>query len=286
MIIKNQIACVVILYNPEKVIVENIKSYLDYVDIIYLVDNSQKINKYIYSKLIKYDKLHYISLNSNKGIAFPLNLAAKKAIKDNYQWLLTMDQDSYFTNGSLKNMISYIKNNDTSKTGIITPHHKINKKNIGSNKTETVLTTMTSGNLLNLKIYKLAGDFIEDLFIDSIDHEYCLRLNKLGYKVVKINSSVLNHELGDISRSINFLSKNLLITNHSFLRRYYITRNSLYVINKYKKEFPGFCFKKLILIIISFFQILLFEKDKIKKIKFIFRGIMDYLNKNFGKIDN
>ncbi|SFM09371.1 glycosyltransferase [Halanaerobium salsuginis] len=286
MVNSNGIACVIILYNPKKEVIQNIKSFSNYVDIIYVVDNSKNINKSIYYKLSQFENLKYINESSNKGIAFPLNLAAKKALKSNYQWLLTMDQDSYFTGDSLKNMISYIKNNDTSKIGIITPHHKINRNNMASKKIETVLTTMTSGNLLNLNIYKLAGDFIEKLFIDSVDHEYCLRLNKFGYKVIKINSSVLNHELGDISKSIDILNKKLLITNHNYLRRYYITRNTLYVINKYKEEFPVFCFKKFVMIILSFFQILFFEKDKFKKIKYIFLGIIDYLNNNFGKIDN
>ena len=52
---------------------------------------------------------------------------------------------------------------------------------------------MTSGSFLNLKVYKEAGPFVDKLFIDYVDFEYCLRLKKKGFKIYKLNNTYMQH---------------------------------------------------------------------------------------------
>ena len=212
----------------------------------------------------------------NLGVATALNIGAKKSLDSNYEWLLTMDQDSAFEKENLELMIKYIKNNDTSKVGIITPWHVINTGiQKPKEKIDYPFEVMTSGNLINLEAYKKNGGFKDDYFIDDIDIEYCMNLNLNGYKIVRLNYVELKHDLGDIEIK-KFLGRNFVCSNHSAIRRYYMVRNTFYLCEEYEKYFPDYC-KFLKRGLRGQLQnIILFEKDKLKKIKNMCKGYRDY----------
>ena len=171
--------------------------------------------------------------------------------------------------------------------GIISPYHLTDDKIGIYKKIDTVVNTstvMTSGNLLNLKAYKKVGKFEEKYFINYVDHEYCLRLKKNGFKIKVHKNSILIHKLGNMA-SKNFFGKKITYTNHNYIRRYYITRNRLNTISKYFFTDFVFSLKELKAIIFEWIKILLFEKDKIKKQKSIIKGIFDFIRNKYGKYD-
>ena len=103
---------------------------------------------------------------------------------------------------------------------------------------------MTSGNLVNLDAFRQVGPFMDELFIDSVDHEYCIRLQINGYKVIQLNGVLLEHTLGERRKHLfiyplNFFKKNKsivsykIVNNHNYIRKYYMVRNRLYVSRKY-----------------------------------------------------
>ena len=65
--------------------------------------------------------------------------------------------------------------------------------------------------------------------------------------------------------------------------RFRIERNYRYIKEQYFSFVPDYC-DKLIKIKGIIFKILIFEKDKIRKICYIFKGIKDYHNGIYGKI--
>ena len=269
---------VTVLYNPTEEIFENINSYLKELDKLYIVDNSEEKNEKLKNKIIEFSsKIKYIKLNGNEGIAKALNIAKNKAIKEDYDWLLTMDQDSKFENEDFSKMLDLVKKNFKKNIAIFSPFHKTIGSNYENKKIIEKDTVMTSGNLLNLKIAKKIGDFEEKFFIDEVDHDYCYRIRKANYKIIVLNEVILNHGLGNIKKY-----KIFLVTNHNYIRRYYITRNRLYMIKKYsflKKIYIKNIIKDLI-------KIVLVEKDKIKKLKMIYLGIKDFKNNTTGKINS
>lgn len=274
-----KIAGVVVLYNPAEDVINNISSYIDFLDILYVIDNS--IDEH-YKLVSNYKNIEYIHNNDNEGIAQPLNVAAKKAIEKKYKWLLTMDQDTKFNEKVMPAMIDYINNNDTKKDGIITVWHEANL-DVEKPKEDVdyPLTEMTSGNLLNLEIFKKIGPFREDFFIDGVDIEYCLRLKKHNYRVVRLNNVFIDHTLGNIEYHKLF-NKVFLCTNHNYIRHYYMQRNYRYINEEYSDIDPHYC-DILIHIKKRIFTILFFEKDKYRKIRNIFRGIKDYKRGVKGK---
>ena len=289
-------AGVVVLYNPDKTILKNIETYIDDLDVLYIIDNTPKKNNNEMFKNI--NKIKYISNNDNLGIATALNIGAKKAISDNYKWLLTMDQDSKFQKGDVAKMLNYIislnKNEmikdisgfDIKKLAILSPYHvTVNKQTESIEKKgfEKSLVVMTSGNIINLSIYKKIGGFKDWFFIDAVDFDYCLNLKKHKYEIVTLNYIKLKHNLGDITKT-NFLGKTIYNLNHNYIRRYYVVRNRLYLNKIYKKDFPWYCKAQLRLSVKEMIKVLLFEKEKLKKIRYMIKGYIDYFTGKSGKL--
>ena len=240
-----RVLAVVILYFPKQEAAEIIKSFKDDVDAVMIVDNT----------------------NNNIGVAAALNLGMKRAIDEGYDWLLTMDQDSVFEDGALK-ILKGVALTSRENIALISPFHFI-KRPVKTSSIEEVRITMTSGNLLRVSTAKVAGSFEEKLFIDSVDNEYCLRLRKSGFKIIRVNQSILYHSLGTLKKN----SLGFSTITHPAERRYYITRNMLYVMKKYFPQFFFFGSKELIK---SFLLILLVEDNKAGKLKSMFRGIADW----------
>ncbi len=274
-----KIAGVVVLYNPTDKDISNINSYISDIDILYVIDNSINNNE---KRLPKNKKIKYIFNNENQGIPKPLNTAANLARKLGYSWLLTMDQDTHFNDGVIKEIKKRILEYDTEKIGIITPWHKTKLKvKKPTDKVDHPLDVMTSGNFVNLDIHKKINGFKEFLFIDGVDIEYCLNLKKHGYDILRFNDLEIDHNLGDIFYK-KFLWKDLLITNHSAMRRYYQCRNYHYIKDMYKNDFKDFC-NVLVKVKSTILGIILYENQKLNKIKAYYKGYKDYKNGRRGK---
>jgi rhamnosyltransferase len=279
-----KIAGAVVLYNPNINVVDNITSYITQIDILYVLDNSEKINNRVVVELKKNKNVKYIDNNGNLGIGVALNIAAKLAINEKYKYLLTMDQDSSAAPDMIESMNltdSIIKN-----VGIISPVH-VNKFNTQKNN-DTVITekfdVMASGNLVNLDAFTKVGGFNEEFFIDYVDVEFCLKMKLNDYKIIQVNSSKLFHEEANITK-VKFFGKIFYPYNHSVVRLYYKTRNRLYLRKKYLKLFKEyFIERESKMYWNTIFKIILFEKNKIKKIGMVGKGFCDYLLNRSGKI--
>ncbi|MCI8346513.1 MAG: glycosyltransferase family 2 protein [Bacilli bacterium] len=275
-----KIAGVVTLYNPTDQDIENINTYLKDIDKLYVIDNTEGYNNE--ARIPKSKKIKYQFKNENIGVATALNMGAKFAIKEGYSYLLTMDQDTTFKPGVMERLKEAINKFDMKKVGIITPWHntKVSIAEIDE-EYDYPPTIMTSGNILNLDIWKKLGGFKDEFFIDGIDIEYSLNLRKHGYQIVRVVNAKIDHELGDIQYKKLF-GKTYLCSNYPAIRRYYIMRNNHYIFDMYKDFDPNICWslleqKK------HMKSVLLFEKDKFRKIRNYFRGLRDYKKGIKGK---
>lgn len=284
---RSSVAGVVVLYNPEDAVLANVNSYIDEIDLLYIVDNSDKKNDILIATLRTYKKIVYLDNQGNQGIAHALNVGCKMAIDHGYDWVLTMDQDSIVTNTMIDKMLEYLAHAPNKENiSIVTPFHSnpYHPESTAREPYSEVLTTMTSGNLLNLANYKEIGPFREELFIDYVDSEYCLRGRFKGYKVIQINNATLKHNLGEL-RQHKLFWKTFYSTNHSPIRKYYAYRNRIYITKAYKNNFSEYCKFEQSRFFVDFVIILLLEKEKLQKIKMMFLGIKDGLRNKYGKFN-
>lgn len=278
------IAGLVVLYNPDQNVIGNIQTYISQLSMLYVIDNSEVCNNKIIETIKVFDNSTYIFNGENLGIAKALNIGAEEAIKDGFKFLFTFDQDSKATPGMIETMISFLEENDYSSIGILSPFqdNKGYKKPPGKKMTK-VSNIATSGNLLNLEAYKHVGPFLDKLFIDYVDVEYCLRLNDSGLKVIRLNDAILKHNLGSIIKR-RFLFRKVAVTNHSPLRLYYRTRNRFYVLRKYKYKFPLFSIYNFFRLFMETIKIVCFERERNEKIRMMIKGYSHYKKNKFGKL--
>jgi rhamnosyltransferase len=266
---------VVTLFNPKEEVIDNIKSYQPYIKELLIIDNSPSLSTSIASIEENFSNTILLSSSTNLGISKSLNLALDYAKSKNYSWLLTMDQDSYFDKVEIEKFFSLFRQVRKKDLAIFSPLH--NKAFLKEGKTynSKELFVLTSGNIINVQKAFSIGGFNEKLFIDEVDHEFCLRLKKRGYIIFQNQNSYLNHTLGEKHGNLN-------VNLYPSSRIYYMVRNYLYIRKKYKREMPLFFEKRDIYLLKFFLKQFYFSKKRIKYIFMLYRGIKDYKNSKMG----
>lgn len=276
---------VVILYNPTDEIAQHIRTYLSKVEKLYVFDNSEDIVNRNLEDLG--DRVVVIADGVNRGISERLNAAAEMAIAANGEWLLTMDQDSFFAEASLGQYMQCLEHfTDKENVGMFGVEYE--KKSTDYDcETEDTTNLITSGSMVNLKLFQKIGGFDEQLFIDEVDAEYCLRSNQKDYKTVKFKNVILNHSLGVVSqhRSLkNF--KSTPRTLHSPLRVYYMVRNFLYIANLYKKDQPETFAPRKKAILNRIKNNFLYGTNRVLLVKYLWLAYRHFKMGKMGKLKN
>ncbi len=266
------IVALTVLFKPSPEVYRNIRTYLDEVNYLYLVDNSPDTSSLL-EKLLLEEKVKLLSSSINLGIAEAYNLGLQNAYKDGYHWLMTMDQDSFFEFGQINNFLEDFSRVPKNNLGIYAPLH--NPKFLSRQKDEPVSIVMSSASIVNVDMALKLGSFDKALFIDEVDHEFCLKIQKNDFIVLQNRSVYLNHCLGrEIRKGLK---------KYSSTRLYYMTRNHLYIKNKYQHLYPLY-FKKRISYMRKFlFGQLFNHENKLHRTMMIFLGIRDYYLGKMGK---
>lgn len=237
----NKLACVVIWYNPSILEVQNIRTYNSAFEKVYIIDNSNTDNKNLAGEITN---SVYIPNRKNLGIAAALNTGCQKAYNDGFAWCMTMDQDSTWFSDFLEMYLKEFSLNQSDLTVSFAPAMNLSAKSFSiigdirrffSKKEDLpekqfVENVMTSGNIINLKIWEKIGRFEEKLFIDEVDSDFCFRLISSGYRILKFNNIFFNHTLGNPKKSFFPMTY-----SYHEKRCYYISRNKRYLISKYPK---------------------------------------------------
>lgn len=281
-----KIAALVILYNYNNQCLENIRTYLEDVDIVFAFDNSTKKNQELESKLKSMQKIYYIDGHGNQGLSHAINLVAHKAIKMGYQWLITFDQDSTAYNNIIEQMKEFISTStEISQIGLIGPVIKSDLQKFNEVKYKISYNDwlIQSGALHNLEAYKAVKGYDENLFIDQVDIEYCARLKRKGYKIVKLNHAILAHNNQDDNvKVIHKKYLNYVANKYSPTRYYYYVRNNLYCAKKYKNINPKY-YDDLKNNIKKILHTLPYEDDKWPRLIAVVYGFLDYKMGKMGK---
>lgn len=289
-----KVAAIIISYNPDNNLLDSINLLINQVEKIIIVDNGSESQKKKNINLIKdidNKKIEVIFNEENLGIATALNIGVKEALKQGYNWILTMDQDSKVSSNMIEKMFEVYSTIDESERkdilsifpNFVDERIQSIEENSEMNAYEYVDADITSGNLLKAEVFDKVGFFDDSLFIDLVDTDFCMRLNEENIKMIKVRDAILYHSLGE-SQTVKSIFGKFNTSNHSALRRYYMTRNRFYTWEKYK-DLNSFTlnrdkklFKK------EFIKIILGEKDKINKIKMVFKGYKDYKKGIRGKL--
>lgn len=275
------IAGVVILYHPDGQVLENMKTYLMGLDILYVLDNSEARDGQLEAKLRAEPKIKYCFWGENKGIAAALNHAL--TLLPEGSLLLTMDQDSRFAPGDSLIYLDGVRRLMQEQPEVAmcaANYYDFGEKRFTGTGWEKVKAAITSGCVVRTSQAREIKGFDEALFIDEVDIDFSLRLVKAGYTILRCNDVVMEHHIGQSERR-RFLWKRPVVHHHGALRKYYIARNRVYMMKKHSELFGAY----LKLQVKSVLLILFYECDKIDKLSAIFRGVYDGIRGRMGKCD-
>lgn len=267
----------IVVYNPEiQRLNSNLNAIIPQVDEVIVVKNGFSKKEQSVQKLIEENKLNVIQNEKNLGIAAALNQLLEYGQKREFDWLITLDQDSIAPFNMVEIYNDYIE--DT-RIGIICPYIcdlNNQRKKIIEQEVEVISNeeqVITSGSCINIKKAIQIGGFDERLFIDFVDTEFQKRMLLFGYNILRINKVCLVHEIGNI-KVYSFFKFKIICSNHNPMRRYYQVRNRLY----YKEKYYGkrYVLKEKIRLLLGMIKIVLFEKQKFKKIVATYKGFRDY----------
>jgi len=279
------VCSIVVTFQPEmKEFTKNVATLLEQTNHVFIVDNTPKNLEQAHQinhLSLKNKRITLIQNGENRGIATALNQGIKAAISKKFDYIATFDQDSSPQQGMVENLVTFLEKNGGDNC-IATPqiHDKL-ETNITTATPQLIDLAITSGMVFPSKIPKKYGLMVEKLFIDYVDIEYSLRLRKGGAQLWLVPGAMLQHSLGNLSELVIF-GKHYYPTNHSAFRRYFITRNRIFVWFTYIKFFPKYVLKDIKSSIIEAVLIVLIEQDKIKKVFAMLRGFKDALFNNFN----
>lgn len=274
----------IVLYNPDILrLQQSLKRLESQVNSIVIVDNASSNVSEVDSLVKTLTNVKLIKNDENQGIATALNEICSCALKEQAEWVLTLDQDTVCEESMISQLIEYSSINGV---GILCPDVDYEGLDIHSSKDSKELTQvracMTSGSLTNIKAWKEVGGFRDDFFIDFVDNDFCMRLEISQYRILRVNTCIMHHQLGE-GRDINVIgSFKKRVCIHRPWRFYYMTRNNLVFIWDYKSRL------NLIKEYLKFGKILLqgivYSDKKNETISFIISGFKDAIKHKMGKM--
>jgi rhamnosyltransferase len=279
-------ACVMIAYHPDAKVLTNLRAYESFPGSVYVIDNSEGQPDAVARQIGALPGVKYFRDGVNSGVGARLNQACQLALSEGAEWILTMDQDSYFDPALLRSYMncaaSFPGKAEVAMFGVA-----YGDTSMDADKCQPVAIhqLITSGSLINLSLFSRIGPFDETLFIDGVDTDYCLKARMAGYRLICFGNIVLDHRIGLVSQHRSLKSGALTPRSlHSPVRLYYMTRNYLYLRKKYKAVFPVDLAEHRKDVLVRIKNNLLYNKQRGAVLRYIVKGIWAYYRGDRNKL--
>lgn len=219
----------------------------------------------------------------NRGIATALNQGAQWAADREYQWILTLDQDTEVEADMVRSLGEvYRTSRCAEKVAIVGSNFKCSASSKpfydfdasdGPTGVE-IMTVITAGSLVSLAAFQRIGPFRDEFFIDCVDLEYCLRAGANGFRVVISRKPLMKHAIGRATEH-RLPWKLTGTSNHSSLRHYYMTRNTVILAREYFRTQCKWVLATLWSRMKAILLVCIFEEGRLCKAKYSILGALD-----------
>lgn len=274
------IASIFVLYNPQPPEIEKIKKYCeDFEEIDWVVVDNSK------SPIDNYDEVKnckYVHNNNIGGIAGAISRGIEHT-SENTEYVFTFDQDSVIPHNFFQSMANFIreKNAKLVCSNFFDVNSKTFAKFVHLNKfnydvvSDSDYTTfaISSGMGINKSFWLEMNGVNENYIIDHVDTEICLKAHSRGERIYINYDICLEHAIGE-RKVYKFLGVTLKPNNHNHIRKYYIVRNGTHLAWKYLFKYPGYFYLNILRLIHEFLCTILYEKNKIKKLRYMAMGLI------------
>lgn len=282
---------IVVSYNAARQFFEHLMLICSQFSNIVIIDNYSDLAFQLqlqhFSK--ENNAISVIQNSRNLGIATALNQGVRYAKEHQFDWVMTFDQDTVVM-PELLSELTTLYNQATVKPALIGCnyfHATLNRPAVSLSKFADAVerkTLITSGTLFQIQVFDAIGYFRDDYFIDSVDHEFCLRARNHGFRLLMSTKVLMRHSIG----RMNTYHRPALfkIPEHSALRKYYITRNCLATVFGYLFAEPVWCVKQFFRLSLELITVIFYERDKIQKIAAMGLGFVHACSSKMGELQN
>lgn len=185
-----------------------------------------------------------ISLGENTGIACAQNIGIARAREVEAEVVIFFDQDSQISDEFIYNLtatlecgvplivapvcVDSVSGVELPSTIVTRCGRAIAKYSRDERVPCPVDAVIASGTAATVEVFDVAGLLDEDLFIDYVDTEWCLRCRSRNIPICIVPTAVMKHAIGSSSIRCGPLT----VSVHGVSRCYYQIRNSLLLFRK------------------------------------------------------
>ena len=287
------VLAVVVAFHPKPDIAGELLRLLNQVSAIVAVDNGSCPGELPAGDDPRFEgRLEIIANGENRGIATALNQGLRRARERGAGWALTLDQDS----APLPNLVAagaraFNAHPNPERLAVIgaavaseamaSEAATDGPRPVSAPAYRPMRAVITSGTLHSIPAWERLGEFRDDFFIDCVDTEFCLRARAAGFDVIQSTEPALAHRIGSPTRKWA-LGRWMLPSNHSPLRRYYMTRNHASLWRNYARSDGRFVAQDIRQSVREWVGIVFAESDRVAKLGAILAGLRDAAFGRYG----
>jgi len=286
----------VVTFHPNDTVVENLRAMVRECGRVIVVDNGSEAGWR--ESLRSMAGIEVMANTRNAGLAAALNQGMRRAAERGFSWVLAFDQDSRPGPDFSRALFATLRAHpEASRVAVVAanicetieggrehrwlcPHPWLpgafTKVPLRGHDLPSVTMAITSGSLLRLADFAVVGPFAEELFIDYVDTDYCLRCRAAGHLIAVSSAARLVHSFGARDRRRRW-GLTFTPTNHSPRRHFYIARNRPAMIRRHGLKHFHWLLFDLAAAGLLLVRVLAVEERKMTKLRAMIRGTIDGL---------
>lgn len=236
---EGKLGAVIVFYHPADDCIAHASQLARLVDRVVVVENTPDVSAQCYEGKFP-ENVDVIANGANVGIAIALNQGIDALVGAGHRYALLFDQDSVATPELIDGIASYFGDSrfDSGEVALVGPAYfdaRFGRRTpfmrfapfraqfiepAGGDPID-VDFLITSGSCIDLRYWQSIGPMENELFIDFVDVEWCLRAKRKGFRIVGLPWLTLTHSLGEEPIRLGWRYYPL----HNITRRYYQVRN-------------------------------------------------------------
>jgi len=291
---KARLCAIVVTYRPDDGLPSRVAAIARQVAAVVVVDNrsDEDARRMVCDVAAAEPRVDTILNAENRGVAAALNQGLRWARARGYAWAVTLDQDTVPMDRLVATLAAvYEDARSTKRVGMIganylddepgSERHRRRAGGVTGRGWIETPTVLTSGSAMSLRAYEAIGPFREELFIDHVDHEYCLRARARGFSVILAQEPLMLHRIG-AARTHRLLGRALRAEHHAARRWYFKTRNLAVVVREYGRQEPRWALAASLWHLRTTVAMAIFEDDRMAKLREVAAGAWDGMRGRLG----
>ncbi len=283
------VAAIVLSHDPDTGLLERLRGVRQQVDQLFIVDNaSNEQNLVTVREAASALCATLIENRENTGVAAGFNQGAAAALQSGCDFVLLLDQDTLASPRMVSRLLGLFMEQTGSGVAVLAANYTDTGQRTAyrpeaARPVSESAVAISSGSLIPASAYADLGGMDEQLFIDDVDHDFCLRARSRGYRVLVTAEPLMRHQVGK-QRIHRILGMSFSTSAHSPLRRYYMARNRIILVRRYFTRFPAWILTMLLRQTAEITATLVLEAGRARKLRALFLGIKHGLDGRTGSL--